>query len=246
MCEACEYRHSTDRRAFGRRDALTLGLGIAATLLAPFPAFAADDNSPPKPQNVISPEEALDRLMDGNGRYVNGLAKRHDFLAEREALVGGQNPYAGILSCADSRIAPELAFNSSRGDLFVVRVAGNFLTADGLASFEFAVDALKTPLLFVLGHEACGAIKAAISSIHDKISLPGHLPSLVAGLAPAVDAAANEPGDPVVNVTTENVRRNVETLKMAGPIISAAVNSGQVKVVGGIYRLATGQVELVG
>jgi carbonic anhydrase len=114
-----------------------------------------------------------------------------------------------------------------------------------LASFEFAVDALKTPLLFVLGHEACGAIKAAISSIQDKIALPGHLPSLVAGLAPAVDAA-NEPGDPVVNVTTENVHRNVETLKTAGPIISSAVNSGQVKVVGGIYRLATGQVELLG
>jgi len=246
MCETCEHGHLTERRAIGRRDALTLGFGMAATLLAPTSAFAADENPPPKPQNVISPEQALDRLIDGNGRYVNGLAKRHDFLAEREALVGGQNPYAGILSCADSRIAPELAFDSSRGDLFVVRVAGNFVTADGLASFEFAVDALKTPLLFVLGHEACGAIKAAISSIQDKITLPGHLPSLVAGLAPAVDAAANEPGDPVVNVTRENVRRNVETLKTAGPIISAAVDSGQVKVVGGIYRLATGQVELVG
>jgi carbonic anhydrase len=184
--------------------------------------------------------------MDGNARYVNGLAKRHDFLAEREALVGGQNPYAGILSCADSRIAPELAFDSSRGDLFVARVAGNFINADNLASFEFAVDALKTPLLLVLGHEACGAIKATISSIQDKITLPGHLPSLVAALAPSVEVAANEPGDLLVNATRVNVRRNVETLRTAGPIISAAVNSGRVKVVGGVYRLATGQVELIG
>jgi carbonic anhydrase len=110
------------------------------------------------------------------------------------------------LSCADSRIAPEYAFDSSRGDLFVCRVACNFVNADNLASFEFAVDALKFPLLLVLRHEACGAIKATMSSVQDGVALPGHLPSLVAALAPAV---IDEPGDLLVKATRENVRRNV-------------------------------------
>src|SRR6516165_389328 len=91
-----------------------------------YPAFAESKKAPPKPQNVVSPDAALKRLEDGNQRYVSGVAMRHDFKHEREALVGGQNPYAGILSCADSRIAPEYAFDSGRGDLFVCRVAGNF------------------------------------------------------------------------------------------------------------------------
>jgi carbonic anhydrase len=122
------------------------------------------------------------------------------------------------LSCADSRIAPEYAFDSSRGDLFVCRVACNFVNADNLASFEFAVDALKFPLLLVLRHEACGAIKATMSSVQDGVALPGHLPSLVAALAPAV---IDEPGDLLVKATRENVRRNVESLKTATPILSA-------------------------
>ena len=83
-------------------------------------------SAPPKPQNVLSPDAALERLQKGNARYVEGVSLRHDFKHEREALAGGQNPYAAILSCADSRIAPEYAFDSGRGDLFVCRVAGNF------------------------------------------------------------------------------------------------------------------------
>lgn len=99
MCEKCEIQ----ARTIGRRKVLALG---AATLLAaPVVAATKDYATPPKPQNVLSPQQALERLMKGNERYVQGVAKRHDFIAEREALVGGQNPYAGILSCADSRIA---------------------------------------------------------------------------------------------------------------------------------------------
>ena len=93
-------------------------------------AFAKDTKSSPKPQNDIPPDAALDRLMKGNARYVEGVSRRHDFKSEREALVGGQNPFAGVLSCADSRIAPEYAFDSGRGDLFVCRVAGNFANDD--------------------------------------------------------------------------------------------------------------------
>ena len=224
-----------------------LGLGLIAAAAPPFRAVAdVSHEPPPKPENVVSPEEALDRLMEGNARYVSGASKRHEFLAEREALIGGQNPYAGVLSCADSRIVPEFAFDNARGDLFVCRVAGNFVNPDSLASFEYAVDALKTPLIMVLGHESCGAIKATLSAIVDKATLPGHLPALAAGLGPAVEAVVNQPGDLLLNATKENIRRNVATLKAAGPIVSAAVNEGRVQVVGGLYRLRTGQVELIG
>jgi carbonic anhydrase len=116
--------------------------------------------------------------MKGNGRYVKGVTRRHDFKHEREVLTKGQNSYAGVLSCADSRIAPEYVFDSGRGDLFVCRVAGNFLNDHVVASFEYAVQVLNTPLLLVLGHQACGAVDAAIKSIKDITTLPGHLQSL--------------------------------------------------------------------
>lgn len=199
----------------------------------------------PKPENVLTPAQALKRLEKGNERYVEGVAKRHDFAAERKALVGGQNPFAGILSCSDSRVAPEYAFDTSRGDLFVVRIAGNFVNEENLASLEYAVANLKTPLLLVLGHESCGAVSAAIKSIKDKTTLPGHLPSLVASLTPAVDAASSLPGDLLANATKENVRLNVEALRTASPILNAAVEEKRVEVVGAIYRLETGKVELL-
>src|SRR5271165_4064775 len=161
MCLRCDdVSHVTavPRRAF------LICAGAAMTSLAMSRrGFAEAPKAPPKKENVLSPEAALKRLMAGNERYVDGVAKRHDFRHEREALVGGQNPFAGILSCADSRIAPEFAFDTGRGDLFVCRVAGNFANPDNLASFEFAVHVLKTPLILVLGHDACGAIKATIS-----------------------------------------------------------------------------------
>ena len=153
--------------------------GTAASLALAPPAFAKDTKPPPKPQNAISPDDALERLMKGNERYVEGVSRRHDFKHEREALAGGQNPYASILSCADSRIAPEYAFDSGRGDLFVCRVAGNFANDDTVASLEYSVAILNTPLFLVLGHESCGAVDATIKSLKDNTTLPGHLPSLV-------------------------------------------------------------------
>jgi carbonic anhydrase len=246
MCERCAFQTLNCSRGTTRRSVLALGAGLAGLFASRLTALAKESkNPPPKPENVLTPEQALARLMKGNERYVHGVTKRHDFIAERESLTTGQNPYAGILSCADSRIAPEYAFDSARGDLFVVRVAGNFLNANNLASFEYAVDVLKTPLLMVLGHESCGAIQAAITSLRDKTSLPGHLPSLVSALAPAVTAATPLPGDMLENATRENVRQNVAALKGASPILDAAVAAKRVHVVGGIYRLKTGQIEIV-
>lgn len=173
------------------------------------------------------------------------MARRHDFKAEREALSRGQNPYAGILSCADSRVAPEYAFDAGRGDLFVVRVAGNFATDEGIASFEYAVQMLGTPLLMVLGHQGCGAISAAIKSIRDSETLPGHLPSLVASLGPAVNAVLTQPGDVVANATKQNVLLTVQKLRAATPILSRFVDEKKVRVVGAVYNLDTGRVDLV-
>ena len=221
-----------------RRTALGLGFGAAAAaLVAPY-AARAEQAAPPRPQNVIDPDAALKRLLDGNQRYVEGTAKPRSFEADRAALARAQNPFAGILSCADSRIAPEFAFDTSRGDLFVCRVAGNFMTPDNLASFEFAVAVLNTPLIMVLGHEACGAVASTISSIEDDETLPGHLPKLVEALTPAVKQASAQGHDNLLErAIDDNVRINVEALKTATPILSKAVQDGKLKVVGGVYHL---------
>lgn len=246
MCHRCHHftaDHSSPAST-SRRYFLKFAGAAAAGLALPGDSFA--QKAPPKPDNNVSPDGALKLLMNGNRRYVNGVTKRHDFKHEREALTKGQNPYAGILSCADSRIAPEYAFDAGRGDLFVCRVAGNFLNDDAIASFEYAVQVLNTPLLMVLGHKSCGAVDAAIKSIKDNTTLPGHLPSLVSAISPAIKAAANQPGNPLDNAIKQNVILNVERLKSATPIIDKAVAEKKISIVGAVYNLDNGRVELLG
>jgi carbonic anhydrase len=245
MCERCVSREADVHKGALRRRFLKAVGGVAASVALLRPGFAKEDKPPPKPQNDIAPAAALKRLMEGNERYVEGKSLRHDFKREREALVGGQNPYAAILSCADSRIAPEYAFDSGRGDLFVCRVAGNFANDDTVASLEYAVAILNTPLFFVLGHESCGAVDATIKSLKDKTTLPGHLPSLVEALAPSVTASAGQPGDKLQNAIRQNVIDTVAKLKAATPILKAAFEQGKINIVGGIYRLADGKVEMI-
>src|SRR6202047_5383320 len=242
MCEMCRQT-SNPRFVPSRRNVLGVAVSTMGLLLANA-AGAKEMKAPPKPQNVLAPGASLERLMKGNARYVEGVSLRHDFKHEREALVGGQNPYAAILSCADSRIAPEYAFDSGRGDLFVCRGAGNFPNSDTLASMEYAVAMLNTPLIVVLGHDSCGAVAATIKSLKDNSTLPGHLPSLVTSLTPAVKAASGRPGDPLDNAIRQNVIDNVAKLKSATPILGAAVEQKKLKIVGGIYRLRDGRVEM--
>src|SRR5580693_10017687 len=245
MCEMCRQN---SHRSLGpsRRSILLFGASSVGVLLA----GAADakekekKKKPPKPQNVLAPDAALERLRQGNSRYVEGVSLRHDFKHEREALAGGQNPYAAILSCADSRIAPEYAFDSGRGDLFVCRVAGNFATEETIASLEYGVAVLNVPLILVLGHDACGAVDATIKSLKDDTTLPGHLPSLVTAIAPAVKAVSQQGGDTLGRAIRQNVIDNVAKLSAATPILNAAVEQGKLKVVGGIYRLTDGKVEM--
>jgi len=244
MCEMCR-RNSFDVIEPSRRHMLGLAASAVGLMLAGA-ASAKEMKPPPKPQNVLTPAASLERLLKGNSRYVEGVSIRHDFRHEREALTGGQNPYAAILSCADSRIAPEYAFDSGRGDLFVCRVAGNFANDESVASLEYAVAELATPLILVLGHDACGAVSATIKSLKDGTTLPGHLPSLVTALAPAVKAVSQQTGDALSNAIRQNVVDNVAKLSSATPILSAAVEQGKLKVVGGIYRLRDGRVDMVG
>jgi carbonic anhydrase len=248
MCEMCRQN---SHRSLGpsRRSILLFGASSVGVLLA----GAADakekekekKKKPPKPQNVLAPDAALERLRQGNSRYVEGVSLRHDFKHEREALAGGQNPYAAILSCADSRIAPEYAFDSGRGDLFVCRVAGNFANTDMIASLEYAVAVLGVPLILVLGHDSCGAIDATIKSLKDDKPLPGHMPSLVDAIAPSVKAVSGQGGDVLGNAIRQNVIDNVAKLNSATPILNAAVEARKLRVVGGIYRLKDGKVDMV-
>ncbi|MCP4000888.1 MAG: carbonic anhydrase [Gammaproteobacteria bacterium] len=240
----CNVEDKSNNLTFnGRRGFLkTAGLATIGAALSS-PTLAAYS---PKPENVISANAALDRLMEGNMRYVKGDSTLHNFNAEREALVGGQNPYACILSCSDSRITPEYAFDSARGDLFVVRVAGNFVSMNGLASLEYAVKYLGTRLLMVLGHQGCGAISGAISAIREGTVLPGRLPELIESIAPSVGLAINQPGDLLENAVRENVRLNVAALRAASPILSEMVATEELRVVGGVYNLESGQVDLLG
>ncbi|UPK24112.1 carbonic anhydrase [Bradyrhizobium sp. 195] len=243
MCHKCsESRH--DGFVPSRRSAMLLAasaLGLAFTGRA----LAKEAKAPPKPQNVLSPDAALKRLTEGNARYVQGVSRRHDFKHEREALAGGQNPFAAVLSCADSRIAPEYAFDTGRGDLFVCRVAGNFAGVETIASMEYAVAVLGAPLILVLGHDACGAVDATLKAIKDNTSPPGHIPALVDAIAPAAKAAMQQGGEVLDQAIRQNVIDNVAKLKSAAPILNAAVEQGKLNVLGGIYRLKTGTVDLI-
>jgi carbonic anhydrase len=243
MCDMC--RQNTIHRFGPSRRSLLFGVTSAMGLLLAGAAGAKEMKAPPKPQNVLSPDASLERLLKGNTRYVEGVSLRHDFKHEREALAGGQNPYAAILSCADSRIAPEYAFDSGRGDLFVCRVAGNFANTESIASLEYAVAVLNVPAILVLGHDSCGAVDAAIKSLADNTTLPGHMPSLVTGVAPAVKAVSQQGGDVLAKAIRQNVVDNVAKLRSATPILSAAVEQGKLKVAGGVYGLRDGRVDMV-
>ncbi|MFB9263107.1 carbonic anhydrase [Bradyrhizobium erythrophlei] len=244
MCEHCSP-NLPHPIAPSRRSLMLFAASAVGMLLGDRIADATEAKAPPKPDNLLSPDASLKRLMEGNARYVQGVSRRNDFKQEREALVGGQNPYAAVLTCADSRIAPEYAFDSGLGDLFVCRVAGNFASDETVASMEYAVAVLNTPLILVLGHDRCGAVDATMKSLKDDKPPPGHISSLVAALAPAVWASSLESGDALANAIRQNVIDNVNKFKSATPILNAAVEQNKLKVVGGLYRLDTGRVDLL-
>ena len=208
------------------------------------PSFSADE-APPSPA-AGTPGEALTLLMEGNARYVANDPRERDFSAGRASRTVGQAPFAAILGCADSRVSPELAFDQGPGDLFVVRLAGNFVTEEGLASLEFGAAVLGTKLIVVLGHTSCGAVNATVTAIQEGNTLPGHIADLVRELQPGIEPELAHGGDDLAyRAVVANVRHNVERLKHAKPILADMVARQTVRVVGGVYHLATGSVAWV-
>jgi carbonic anhydrase len=186
--------------------------------------------------------------MAGNRRFVQGtqVSEGRDSV-RRAALAETQKPFACILACSDSRVPPDDLFDQGLGDLFLVRVAGNTANADSLVgSVEYSAAALGSVLLMVLGHENCGAVKAAIAQVTKGEHQPGHIDAFVNPIIPAVQAVQNTPSDQLVNAAIQqNIRLEVQQLSASQPLLAPLVSSGKLKVVGAEYLLASGQVQLV-
>jgi len=243
MCELCQ----PSRASLSRRSLMAGGAALLSASALPF-AFARADQpvSTTPPPNAIPPAEALKRLMEGNVRYAAGANECKDYTVGRAERVVAQYPIVSVLSCSDSRVSPELVFDQGPGDVFVVRVAGNFVNPDGLASFEYAVKILGVPLLMVLGHTNCGAVSSAVKVVTEHAELPGHLPELVESIEPAVIAAhAKHPSDLVATAIEENVRLNVKRLIDDTPILADALAAKKIAISGGVYDIATGKVNLI-
>ena len=177
--------------------------------------------------DMPTPDQALERLLAGNQRYVAARQKYPDQTAARRAeLSGGQHPFAIVLGCADSRVPPEVIFDQGLGDLFVVRVAGNVVDDVVLGSIEYAAAHLHTSLVVVLGHSKCGAVGATIAGGE----LEGHLPDLAAAIQPAVDQARSLPGDLLDNAVVANATMVAEQLRSAEPVLSELVCAGKLRV----------------
>jgi carbonic anhydrase len=246
MCDWCVGgQHSPH---VSRRDLLRTSVLAALAASSMDVAVAADPPTPgaPPPPNAIAPAEALNRLMDGNARYAANTPNERDFSSGRAARVLAQYPIAAILSCADSRVAPELAFDQGPGDLFVVRVAGNIVIPDLLASLEYGVHFLGIPLVMVLGHTGCGAVDAAIKVLKTKAVLPGHLPELISAINPAVIIAEKtQSGTLLDNAIAENVRSQVAQLKNSPSVVAQRYGGKKIDIVGAVYDLRTGKIGLV-
>jgi carbonic anhydrase len=188
----------------------------------------------------MTQQDVLDRLKDGNKRFVNDeMTNDLQFDAKRKDLIGGQHPYAIILSCADSRVVPELTFDTGLGELFVVRVAGNIANSSSIASIEYAVANLGSSIIVVLGHQSCGAITAAVNGGDNGYNL-NHL---VAHITPAL--AASGIAASITDVIKKNAELTARDLSMRSPIISKAVSEGKVQIVPAYYNLDTGVVDFL-
>lgn len=223
-------------------------------------AFAADPAHTDR--QFVPPAEALSRLKEGNSHYASGKREhphetaqeraqlatksyensgviKPDTAERRAALAQSQHPFAIVLGCADSRVPPEIVFDQGLGDLFVVRVAGNVIDDHNLGSIEYAVDHLAVRLIVVLGHQRCGAVKAAKETIAAKGEAPAHIQSLVTAIQPAVEATVKDD----LEVTIEaNIKNVAQALRSSTPILKAKVDAGELKVVGAYYSLDTGAV----
>jgi carbonic anhydrase len=237
-----------------RRSFLGKGLLVSGGLAAAGLGGACGDSrstsseTTPTTTPVTNGDDGWKRLMAGNERFVSGkLAHPNRDIFRRAEQAEHQTPFAVILGCADSRVPPEIVFDEGIGDLFPVRVAGN-TAADStvLGSIEYGAAVLNCVLIVVLGHAACGAVKAAVDKVTKGTTVPGHIDSVLQPIVPAVEAvrARNEP-DLVEAAIRENVRRQVELLRTSQPILAGLAQGGKVEVIGAEYEIATGIVDRI-
>ncbi len=189
----------------------------------------------------LTPDAALQKLIEGNQRFVDHHPQYPDQSELRlHEVAQAQHPFATILSCADSRVPAEIVFDQGIGDIFDVRIAGNIATHEAIGSIEYAVVLLNSPLLMVMGHERCGAVTAAVK----KESLPGDISTFVKAIKPALKRVKDQPGDAVENAVVANVQYQIERLNRS-KLLNKQVESGKLKIVGGRYDLDTGRVTII-
>ncbi len=190
----------------------------------------------------VSPPKALEMLVEGNKRFVSGKAMHPRQSAERRAeVLAGQHPFATILSCADSRVPPEVLFDQGIGDLFTIRNAGNIVDDVVLGSIEYAVKTLGTGLVMVLGHTHCGAVTLTV----ENGEAFGHLGSLVETIQPAVEVTQGRPGDAILNAVKANAILMKCLVETSEPVLGPMVRSSRLMVVAGIYHLENGKVDVL-
>lgn len=230
------------------RTALVLAsLFVASPVLAD--AHRAAQGMTQARQSALTPDRVLELLLEGNERFAAGTTLRRDLVEQVAATAGGQHPMASILGCIDSRVPPELVFDQGVGDVFVARVAGNFVDPEILGSLEFASKVAGSKLVLVLGHTECGAVKGACDGV-ELGNLTATLAQLGAAVAAVRESGASEPhssANPefVKAVTHENVRATVEEIRSESAVLRELEESGRIRIVGAIYDVASGRVSLI-
>lgn len=232
--------HTGSRRRFV---AGLAGLPIALAGARWFGSVAAATAGAATPS--ASPSEGLQRLIDGNKRFVEGnLTSLGNLAADRDRLTTGQSPFAVIVCCSDSRVPPEIVFDQTLGELFVVRTAGQVVDEAARSSITFGVDVLGAGLLVVLGHSGCGAVDAALAALRGD-AIPGFAYRFAEAIGPAAQSVLDQPGDQLDNAIRANIDMGAEQLRTAEPNLAAAVNEGRLEIVGAYYDLASGEVSFL-
>ena len=223
-----------------RDEFLFSGIGVAATVVMQPSTVAAATASP-----RMTGAEALLALRAGYRRYKAGQSIHTDYREQRAQTASEQHPFAILLTCSDSRVPPEILFDQGIGDLFVIRVAGNVADSVGLGSIEYGVATFACPLVVVLGHTNCGAVKAAVDALEHHERAPGAIESIVQQIIPAANSARNEKGDLYVNATKANAIGVAAGLRATEPIIAPAVREKRLTIAAGLYSLKTGSVTIL-
>lgn len=236
MCSICDERRAS-RRGFL---SVAASGALAGLALSAVPAFAAGGAT-----TTLSADEALAKLKAGNEKYVKGPELCAVQLgAQRDHVAKSQAPWATIVSCADSRVPPELLFGGlGLGELFVARNAGNMVDTATMGTIEYGSGVLGVPLIIVLGHERCGAVAAACEVVQKKTKFPASIGPMVDAIVPAAKAVVGKPGDFVDNAVRESAMRTAAKIAAKSSIVADLIKKGKVKVIAGRYDLDDGRVE---